>query len=116
MIKIFGEVYDRETGGRGMNNEKLDGIKEKIRKNIHMDLLEIQQVFDEESGEFTGDVTASEAYLKGLEMGKLKSYMEIGIRITEVFQEIEKQTGMTFEDLRLLREYGGKDIRDWSVK
>ncbi|OOM09456.1 hypothetical protein [Clostridium saccharobutylicum] len=88
-----------------MNNGKLDIIKEKVRKNINMDILEIKEVFDEESGKFTDNVETSEAYLKGLEAGRLRTYMEIGVRLIDVFQQIEIDTGMTFEELRLLKDY-----------
>lgn len=88
-----------------MNDGKLDIIKEKIRKNINMDILEIKEVFDEESEKFTSDIATSEAYLKGLEAGRLRTYMEIGVKLTDVFQQIEIDTGMTFEELRFLKDY-----------
>jgi predicted GNAT family acetyltransferase len=41
-----------------MNDGKLDFIKEKIRKNINLDIMEIKEVFDEESGKFTDNVAS----------------------------------------------------------
>ncbi len=88
-----------------MNDGKLDFIKEKIRKNINLDIMEIKEVFDEESGKFTDNVETSEAYLKGIEAGRLRTYMEIGVKLVDIFKEIENHTGMTFEELRLLKDY-----------
>jgi len=88
-----------------MNDMKLDIIKEKIRKNINMDILEIKEVFDEESGKFTDNFETSGAYIKGIEAGRLRTYMEIGVKLVDIFKEIENQTGMTFEELRLLKDY-----------
>lgn len=88
-----------------MNDGTLDIIKEKIRKNINIDILEIKEVFDEESGKFTDSVATIEAYIKGLEAGRLRTYMEIGVKLIDVFRQIEIDTGMTFEELRLLKDY-----------
>lgn len=56
-----------------MNDGTLDIIKEKIRKNINMDIIEIKEVFDEESGKFIENVETSEAYLKGIHGDRRKT-------------------------------------------
>lgn len=94
-----------------IENKKLSAISEKIKKNINMDLLQIKEVFDEESKKFTTNVATSEAYLKGLETGKQKICIDIGLKLINLFGEIEKETGMTFEEFRLLNEYK-REYRD----
>ncbi|MBV7276450.1 hypothetical protein I6U48_26575 [Clostridium sp. PL3] len=90
--------------GDNIENKKLAVIREKIRKNINMDLLKINEVFNEESKKFTTDVFAVEAYLRGFESGKEKSLIDIGIKFVELFKDIEKETGVTVNEFRLLSE------------
>lgn len=90
-------------------NEKLELIKEKIRKNLRMDILEIQEIYDEETGKFTEEGKAyTEAYLRGIQAGKTNLSLQLAFMALDMLELVKNETGLSYEELKYMKEHDGK--------